>query len=75
MTAVELRGVYMMGRAYLCMAHVVLYSGFARSFSTCSNHVICVFFAHTNTHTKQCAYYVPLIPVIGGNEGRPQCLQ
>ena len=53
MTAVELRGVYMMGRAYLCMAHVVLYSGFARSFSTCRNYVVYVRFAHIVTHTEQ----------------------
>ena len=46
MIAVELRGVHMMGCAYLYMVHV-------RSFTTCKNCVMYVCFSHIITHTEQ----------------------
>ena len=42
----------------------VLYSGFARSFTTCTNYAIHVLFAHIVTHTEQWSYYVTLVLVI-----------
>ena len=54
MMAVELRGVHVMGCAYLYiyMVHVVLLR-FARSFTTCRKYVTFVLLAHIITHTEQ----------------------
>ena len=53
MIAVELMGVHMMGCAYLYVVHVVLYTGFARSFTTCRNYVVHVLLGNTITHAEQ----------------------
>ena len=55
------------GRPYdgVCLfiygAYSTYYSGFARSFTTCRNCVICALLDHITTHTNHWSYYVTLL--------------